>query len=36
VRERATGERRDVPLSALAQTVAEQLGDEGGTPTSPT
>jgi prolyl-tRNA synthetase len=29
VRERATGERRDVPLSALAQTVAEQLGDEG-------
>jgi prolyl-tRNA synthetase len=29
VRDRATGERRDVPLSALAQTVAEQLGDEG-------
>jgi prolyl-tRNA synthetase len=30
VRERATGECRDVALSALAQTVAEQLGDEGG------
>jgi prolyl-tRNA synthetase len=27
LRERATGERRDVPLSALAHTVAAQLGD---------
>jgi prolyl-tRNA synthetase len=36
VRERATGERRDVPLSALAQTVAAQLADEGDAPTSPT
>jgi len=35
VRERATGERRDVPLSALAQAVAEQLGDEGAADTSP-
>jgi prolyl-tRNA synthetase len=35
VRERATGERRDVPLSALAQTVAAQLADEGDAPTSP-
>jgi prolyl-tRNA synthetase len=36
VRERATGERRDVPLSALAQAVAAQVADAGAAPTSPT